>query len=29
VLSQDWIDAKGLAPNQFDLKTLQADLAAL
>lgn len=29
VLSQDWIDARGLAPSQFDLAQLQADLLAV
>jgi hypothetical protein len=29
VLSQDWIDTNGLAPNLFDLDLLQSDLAAL
>jgi hypothetical protein len=29
VLSQDWIDAQGIAPSGFDLAALQADLAAL
>jgi hypothetical protein len=29
VLSQDWIDAQGLSPSQFNLAQLQADLASL
>jgi len=29
VITQDWLDAAGKAPNGFDLATLQADLAAM
>jgi hypothetical protein len=29
ILSPDWIGARGIAPNQFDLAQLQADLQAL
>jgi hypothetical protein len=29
VLSQDWMNAHGVAPNMFDLSTLEADLASL
>jgi hypothetical protein len=29
VLSQDWVNVGGVAPNMFDLSTLEADLASL